>query len=256
MKTVILAGGLGTRLSEETVVRPKPMVEIGGMPILCHVMSVYSHFGFNDFAIALGYKGQCIKEFFLNYYTVNSDLTVDLATGTTTGHRSQTRPWTVDLADTGVHTMTGGRIKRMAQWTGNQTFMATYGDGLADVDINRLLAFHRLHGRLATVTLVRPPSRFGTVRADGDRIVEFLEKPQTWEGWINGGFFILEPGVFDYIDGDETVWEREPLERLARDGELMAFRHEGFFQPMDTVREKQILEESWQSGKAPWTFPA
>ncbi|NCB25627.1 MAG: glucose-1-phosphate cytidylyltransferase [Bacteroidia bacterium] len=255
MKTVILAGGLGTRLVEETIIRPKPMVEIGGTPILCHVMSIYSHFGFNNFAVALGYKGQCVKEFFLNYYTVNSDLTVNLATGTTTVHRSQTRPWTVDLADTGTHTMTGGRIKRMAPWVGNQTFMTTYGDGLADVDIGKLVAFHLSHGKLATITLVRPPSRFGSVKTEGERIVEFLEKPQTGEGWINGGFFVLEPEVFDYVAGDETVWEREPLERLALEGELMAFRHDGFFQPMDTVREKQILEELWQSGKAPWKFP-
>ncbi len=256
MKTVILAGGLGTRLSEETVLRPKPMVEIGGMPILCHVLSIYSHFGFNEFAVALGYKGQCIKEFFLNYYTVNSDLTVDLATGATTVHRGQARPWRLDLVDTGVGTMTGGRIRRLAPWVGAGTFMATYGDGLADVDLAALLAFHRAHGRLATVTLVRPPSRFGSVRTDGDQVTDFLEKPQTGEGWINGGFFVLEPGVFDYIAGDETVWEREPLERLARDGQLMAFRHNGFFQPMDTLREKQVLEELWQTGRAPWTFPS
>ena len=255
MKTVILAGGLGTRLAEETVVRPKPMVEIGGVPILCHVMSIYSRFGFNHVSVALGYKGQSIKEFFLNYHTVNSDLTVDLGTGSVTLHRGRPCPWTVDLVDTGVHTMTGGRIRRMAPWVGGQTFMATYGDGLADVDLSRLLAFHRAHGRLATLTLVRPPSRFGTVRADGDRVVEFLEKPQTGEGWINGGFFVLEPGVFDYISDDGTTWEREPLEALARDGQLMAFRHEGFFQPMDTIREKHILEELWAGGAAPWTFP-
>jgi len=256
MKAVILAGGVGTRLAEETVIRPKPMVEIGGLPILCHVMSIYSHFGFNDFTIALGYKGQCIKEFFLNFYTVNSDLTVNLATGTTTVHHSSSRPWMVDLVDTGIATMTGGRVKRMKPWVGEQTFMMTYGDGVADVDIAKLVAFHRSHGKLATLTLVRPPSRFGAVNIDGDKITEFLEKTQTGAGWINGGFFVLEPGVFDYIPDDATTWERGPLERLAHEGQLMAFRHDGFFQPMDTIREKQILEALWQTGRAPWTFPS
>jgi glucose-1-phosphate cytidylyltransferase len=252
MKTIILAGGLGTRLSEETVLRPKPMVEIGGIPILCHVMGIYAAQGYADFVVALGYKGQSVKEFFLNYYALNSDLTVDLRSGATTVHQGERKPWRIDLVDTGVQTMTGGRIKRLRPWVGEGTFMATYGDGLADIDIRALVAFHRRHGRLATVTVVRPPSRFGALQFDGDRVQAFMEKPQTGEGWINGGFFVLEPGIFDYIEGDETLWEREPLERLAADGQLMAFHHAGFFQPMDTLREKQVLEGLWQSGKAPW----
>jgi glucose-1-phosphate cytidylyltransferase len=252
MKTVILAGGVGTRLSEETVVRPKPMVQIGEKPILWHIMNVYAAQGFQEFVIALGYKGEVIKEYFLNFYAHNSSLTIELNTGRTTLHQGQMPTWTVHLVDTGTHTETGGRLKRLQPWIGRESFLATYGDGLANVDLRKLVDFHRAHGRLATVTAVRPPSRFGGLHFNGDEVVAFLEKPQTGEGWINGGFFVLEPGVFDYIDGDETIWERGPLERLANEGQLQAFRHEGFFQPMDTLRERQLLETLWQSGRAPW----
>jgi len=228
-------------------------VEIGGMPILWHIMQVYAAHGQRDFAVALGYKGQAIKEFFIDYYRHSNDLTVDLASGDIMTHRRKVLDWRVSLIDTGADTQTGGRIKRMAPIVGNETFMATYGDGVGNIDIKALLAFHRSHGKLATMTAVRPPSRFGEIEfADGDSVVAFNEKPQTSGGWINGGFFVLEPAVFDYIDGDRTPWEREPLERLAQEGELKAFRHEGFWQPMDTLREKQLLEDLWASGKAPW----
>ncbi|MGE5482648.1 MAG: glucose-1-phosphate cytidylyltransferase [Bacteroidota bacterium] len=252
MKTVILAGGLGSRLAEETTVRPKPMVEIGGRPILWHIMSIYASYGFNEFIVALGYKGEVIKDYFLNFYALNNDLTIDLGTGQTVIHDGNQPSWKVHLVDTGLRTQTGGRIKRLAAWLGQETFMLTYGDGVADVDLKRLVDFHRSHGKLATVTAVRPPARFGGLRFDGDLVVQFVEKPQTGEGWINGGFFILEPGVLDYIEGDETVWERGPLERLAADGQLVAYKHVGFWQPMDTLREKQLLEALWESGEAPW----
>ncbi len=252
MKTVILAGGLGTRLSEETTLRPKPMVEIGERPILWHLMHYYTAFGFRDFIIALGYKGEVIKQYFLDYFALSNDLTIDLKSGERVTHPGDLPNWRIDLVDTGVATQTGGRLKRLREWLGGATFMATYGDGLSDVDLSKLVAFHRAHGKLATVTAVRPPSRFGGLLFEGDRVAEFLEKPQVGEGWINGGFFVLEPGVLDYIDGDDTAWERAPLERLAAAGELMAFRHEGFFQPMDTIREKNILQELWASGQAPW----
>ncbi|MEW6047594.1 MAG: glucose-1-phosphate cytidylyltransferase [Bacillota bacterium] len=252
MKTVILAGGLGSRLAEETTVRPKPMVEIGGRPILWHIMSIYGSYGFNEFIVALGYKGEVIKEYFLNFYAMNNDLTIDLRTGQTTIHDGNQPNWKVHLVDTGLRTQTGGRIKRLARWIGNETFMLTYGDGVANVDLRRLLDFHRSHSKLATVTAVRPPARFGGLSFDGDLVVQFVEKPQTGEGWINGGFFVLEPGVLEYIEGDDTIWEREPLERLAADGELVAYKHAGFWQPMDTLREKQLLEALWESGKAPW----
>lgn len=252
MKTVILAGGLGSRLAEETMVRPKPMVEIGGKPILWHIMMIYASFGFNEFVVALGYKGEVIKDYFLNFYALNNDLTVDLATGRTHIYDGSQPDWKVHLVDTGLRTQTGGRIKRLLQWIGQETFMLTYGDGVADVDLRQLVDFHRSHGRLATVTAVRPPARFGGLCFDGNRVVRFVEKPQTGEGWINGGFFVLEPGVIDYIEGDDTVWEREPLERLAADGQLVAYKHVGFWQPMDTLREKQLLEALWESGKAPW----
>jgi glucose-1-phosphate cytidylyltransferase len=252
MKVVILAGGMGTRLAEETVVKPKPMVEIGGKPILWHILNIYSAAGFNDFVIALGYKGEMIKEYFLHYYTLNNNLTVDLQTGQTKIHDGHHLPWSVTLVDTGEHTQTGGRIKRLQRWLESEPFMMTYGDGVADININELLHFHRSHGKIATVTAVHPPSRFGGLVFDGDQINEFKEKPQTGEGWINGGFFAFEPKIFDYIRGDEMPLEREPLEQISREGQLMAYRHTGFWQPMDTIREKQMLESLWGSGKAPW----
>lgn len=252
MKVVLLAGGLGTRLSEETDVKPKPMVEIGGHPMLWHIMNVYAAQGFTDFVVALGYKGEVIKEYFLNFHPHNSDLTVRLATGAVDYHSNKAPDWTVTLVDTGLKTQTGGRVKRLQQWLGNRTFMLTYGDGVGNVDLKALLAFHRSHGKLATVTAVRPPSRFGSVVVEGDRVFEFKEKPQTEAGWINGGFFVLEPGVFEYISGDTVAWESEPLNQIANAGQLMAFRHEAFWQPMDTIREKHLLQTLWDSGKAPW----
>jgi glucose-1-phosphate cytidylyltransferase len=253
MKTVILAGGLGTRLAEETQIKPKPMVEIGGKPMLWHLMNIYATYGFAEFIVALGYKGECIKDYFLNFYALNNDLTIDLCNGDTVMHHKRQPGWRVHLVDTGLHTDTGGRIKRLREWIGNEPFLLTYGDGVANINICELVEFHRSHGKLATVSAVRPPARFGGLRLNGGgQIVEFTEKPQTGEGWINGGFFVLEPGVFDFIEGDATIWEREPLEALAREGELMAFYHEGFWQPMDTVREKMLLEKLWSSGQAPW----
>lgn len=252
MKVAILAGGVGSRLSEETVIKPKPMVEIGGRPILWHIMMHYSHYGYKNFVIALGYKGEVIKKYMVDYCSLNSDLTVQLNTGEVKLHSEVTTDWTVDLIDTGIATLTGGRIKRLAPHLGNETFMLTWGDGVADVDLDALLKFHRSHGRLVTLTAVHPPARFGHLEVDGERIAEFSEKPQTREGWINGAFFVAEPGVMDYIEGDDTQWERGPLERLAKDGQLMAFRHSSFWQCMDTLRDKVLLEELWQTGKAPW----
>jgi glucose-1-phosphate cytidylyltransferase len=253
MKTVILAGGLGTRLSEETQVRPKPMVEVGGHPMLWHIMNIYAHQGFQDFVVALGYKGELIKDYFLNFHTRNSDLHIDLARGQAEVHRGSTGvPWRVDLIDTGLATQTGGRLKRLAAWLDEDLFMLTYGDGVADVDLKALLNFHQSHGKLATVTAVRPPARFGGLALDGDAVLRFTEKPQAGDGWINGGFFVLDRRVLDYIEGDATLWERDPLERLADQGQLRAYRHEGFWQPMDTIRERNLLEELWTSGEAPW----
>ena len=253
MKTVILCGGLGTRLSEETTVRPKPMVTVGGHPMLWHIMNIYGVQGFNEFVLALGYKGEAIKEYFLNYYSLDSDLSVNLKSGKVTHIRQSQRDWIVDLIDTGKDSMTGGRLHRLeAMLKPHGTFMLTYGDGVANIDVRRVLAFHRSHGKLATVTAVRPPARFGGIVFDGDRVVEFREKPQTGEGWINGGFFVFEPGVFGYLSGDATVLEGAPLERLARDGQLMAFKHEGFWQCMDTVRDRQLLESLWTQDSAPW----
>ena len=252
MKVGILAGGLGTRLAEETEVRPKPMVEIGGRPILWHIMKYYGYFGFNDFSIALGYKGEFIKRWMVEYASLTDNLTVSIRNGDVTRHHGDREDWQVKLIDTGLPTATGGRIKRLAPFIGDDgTFMLTWGDGVSTVDLHALLAFHRRHGRLATMTAVRPPARFGHLEIEDDEIVEFSEKPQTGEGWINGAFFVLEPEIFDYIDGDETQFEREPLERLAKDRQLMAYRHYDFWQCMDTVRDKKLLEAMWEDG-APW----
>jgi glucose-1-phosphate cytidylyltransferase len=252
VKVAILAGGVGSRLAEETVIKPKPMVEIGGSPILYHIMMHYSHYGFKDFVVALGYKGEVIKKYMVDYCPLNSDLTVCLKTGCVTIHDGNKPDWNVDLIDTGQDTLTGGRIKRLAPHLGNQTFMLTWGDGVSDVNLHELLEFHRSHGKLATLTAVRPTARFGHLELQGDKVAEFSEKPQTKEGWINGAFFVLEPGVFDYIEGDQTQWEREPMEALARDGQLMAYKHSSFWQCMDTLRDKKLLESLWNSGKAPW----
>lgn len=252
MKTVILAGGLGTRLSEETQVRPKPMVEVGGHPMLWHIMNSYAHHGFIDFIVALGYKGDSIKDYFLNFHTRNSNLSIDLATGQTKIKEGSQTPWKVNLVDTGLSTQTGGRIKRLSDWLDEEVFMLTYGDGVANLDLRALLDFHRSHGKLATVTAVRPPARFGGLALNGDSVTRFMEKPQAGDGWINGGFFVLDRRVLEFIDGDNTLWEREPLERLADRGQLQAFRHEGFWQPMDTLRERNLLEDMWTSGQAPW----
>lgn len=252
MKVGILAGGLGTRLAEETEVKPKPMVEIGGQPILWHILMHYSRYGYQEFVIALGYKGEYIKRWMREFASLHSNMTVRTGNGTVTLHDRHQQDWTVDLVDTGQDTATGGRIKRLKDWLGDETFMLTWGDGVSNIDLDALLRFHRSHGRLATLTAVRPPARFGHLELDGDRIVEFTEKPQTSEGWINGAFFVLEPGVFDYVDGDATQWEREPLERLAADGQLMAYRHESFWQCMDTIRDKKLLEKLWVEGMAPW----
>ncbi|QYO67333.1 glucose-1-phosphate cytidylyltransferase [Leptolyngbya sp. 7M] len=252
MKVAILAGGLGTRLSEETVEKPKPMVEIGGKPILWHIMMHYSYYGFKDFLIALGYKSEIIKKYMVDYCSLNSNLTVSMQDGTVKMHGGYKPNWTVDLIDTGLYSNTGGRIKRLAPYVNNETFMLTWGDGVSNLNLQELLAFHRSHGKLATLTAVHPPARFGHLELDGDQVTEFSEKPQTLEGWINGAFFVLEPGVFDYIEGDNTQWEKEPLEQLAKDGQLMAYRYTGFWQCMDTLRDKRRLESLWASGNAPW----
>ncbi len=256
MKAVILAGGLGTRLSEETGVKPKPMVEIGGAPILWHIMKIYGAFGVHDFIVCCGYKGYLIKEYFANYHLERSDLTVDLGRQSITLHRNDCEPWRVTLVDTGHDTMTGGRLKRVRDYVGSATFFLTYGDGLSTVDLGALNEFHRSQNVTATLTAVQPPGRFGAFTlADADtRIHAFREKPQGDgdNAWINGGFFVLEAGVFDYIAGDDTVWEQEPLTRLAQEGALAAYRHSGFWHPMDTLRDKAYLEELWKSGKAPW----
>jgi glucose-1-phosphate cytidylyltransferase len=253
MKVVILAGGLGTRISEEVVARPKPMVEIGGRPILWHVMKIYSQFGHNDFIICLGYKGYVIKEFFANYFLHTSDVTFHIDQNRMEVHRNTAEPWRVTLVDTGESTMTGGRLKRvLPHLRDEEVFAFTYGDGVADVDIGAQLAFHRTHGRLATVTAVRPLSRFGALTLQGERVTGFQEKPEDEGGWINGGFFLLSPQVCERVAGDATLWEREPMESLARDGELMAFHHQGFWHPMDTLRDKTFLEDRWASGRAEW----
>ncbi len=253
MKTVILAGGLGTRLAEETALVPKPMIEIGGRPILWHILNGYAAHGFREFVIALGYKGEVVKDYFRSFHERNADLTIHLARGERSVHGGTHPDWTVHLVDTGLSTATGGRLRRLGSWLGDEPeFMMTYGDGVADLDIAALVAFHRAHGRMATVTAVRPPARFGGLTLDGDRVTAFAEKPHAGEGWINGGFFVLSREVLGLIPSDETAWEHEPLETLAASGELRAFRHDGFWQPMDTLREKKLLEELWASGSAPW----
>jgi glucose-1-phosphate cytidylyltransferase len=252
MKVAILAGGLGTRLSEETSMKPKPMVEIGEQPILWHIMKYYAAYGFNEFVIALGYRGEVIKDYFLNYRYRSRSLTVCLSSGNISVHDGDGEDWTVHLLDTGLHTQTGGRVNRVAQFIGNETFMLTYGDGVANVDLNHLLAFHRSQGKLATVTAVRPPARFGGITFKGNLVANFVEKPQIGEGWINGGFFVLEPGVADYIEDDNVNWEKESMERLAAAKQLAAYRHNEFWQCMDTLRDVRLLESLWQEGKAPW----
>ncbi len=261
MKVVILAGGLGTRLSEETAAKPKPMVEIGERPILWHIMKTYSHYGFSDFVVCLGYKGYMIKEYFANYALHMSDVTFDMASGSVEVHRGGAEPWRVTLVDTGADTQTGGRLKRVSEYVRDGTFMLTYGDGVADVDIGKLLAFHRAHGRLATITAVQPLGRFGALEIDGTQadgpdsapaVLSFEEKPVGDGAWVNGGFFVLEPAVLDRIEGDAMPFERAPLESLAADGELRAYRHRGFWQPMDALRDVRALEALWDSGEAPW----
>lgn len=252
MKVAILCGGLGTRLSEETASRPKPMVEIGGKPILWHIMKGYAVSGFNEFVLALGYKGNVIKDYFLSYRNHINSLSLRLDTGEVTVYDGDYEDWTVHMLETGMNTMTGGRVRRVAEFIGDETFMLTYGDGLCDVDFHRLLDFHRSHKRLATVMAVRPPTRFGDLTLDGDLVINFQEKPQIGEGWINGGFFILEPGVADYVAGDEIIWEREPIQRLAREGQLVAYRNEGFWRCMDTLRDLRLLESLWENGEAQW----
>ncbi len=254
MKVAILAGGFGTRLSEETGVRPKPMVEVGGKPIIWHIMKIYSHYGFNDFVICLGYKGAYIKEYFAHYYLYQNDVTIDFRDEyNITYHANKAEPWRITLVDTGLNTLTGGRIKNIQKYLDDEAFMLTYGDGVADVDIAALVAHHKQKGKLATVTAVQPSGRFGALALDNNSAVNsFLEKPAGDGAWINGGFFVLEPGIFDYIEGNQTIWEKAPLEKLAADNELSAFCHKGFWKPMDTLRDKESLEDMWQSGNAAW----
>ena len=252
MQVVILAGGRGTRLAEETQTRPKPMVEIGGRPLIWHLMAFYATHGFKDFLVACGYKGEMIKEYFRNIVVHESDFIVDLRDGAMRVLNGSKLDWRVGVVDTGLETMTGGRVRRLRPLLGEETFMCTYGDGLSDVDVGALVRFHRAHGKLATVTAVRPPARFGGLALEGDVVRRFSEKPQAEGGWINGGFFVFEPGIFEYLCDDTTILEREPLERLAEDGELRAFLHPGFFQPMDTLRERELLDSLWASDKAPW----
>lgn len=255
MKAVILAGGYGTRISEESGVRPKPMVEIGGKPILWHIMKIYSHYNINEFIICCGYKGHIIKEYFANYCLYNSDVTFDMRKNSMEVHKNHTESWKVTLVDTGEGTLTGGRLKRVKDYVGDETFCLTYGDGVSDVNIAESIAYHKAQGTKATLTAVQQPGRFGafTLSSEATKVPQFKEKPTGGDmPWINGGFFVLEPSVFDYIEGDSTIWERGPLETLAEEGELSAYRHSGFWQPMDTLRDKHVLEELWQSGKAPW----
>lgn len=252
MKIIILAGGFGTRLSEETDLKPKPMVEIGGKPLLWHIMKIYSHYGFNDFVICLGYKGYMIKEWFANYFLHNSDVTIKIKTNEIVVHDTKTEDWTISLVDTGLNTQTGGRLKRVKNYLDGETFMMTYGDGVADINIKELVKFHKNHGKLATMTSVQPPGRFGSIEVKENKITRFYEKPKGDGVWINGGFFVLDPRVIDYIGGDDIRWEKEPLEKLANDGQLMAHKHKGFWKPMDTLRDRRELESLLKSKKAPW----
>jgi glucose-1-phosphate cytidylyltransferase len=253
MKVVILAGGFGTRLSEETDLKPKPMVEIGGYPILYHIMKIYSHYGYNDFIIALGYKGYVIKEYFANYFLHNSDISIDLSKNKIEILNSNSENWKVTLVDTGLNTQTGGRIKRLEKYIGNETFMLTYGDGVSDININDLVEFHKRHKKYATVTAVQPAGKYGQLNiGNNNEVIKFVEKPPGDNAWINGGFFVLEPKIFDYISSDETIWEKEPIENLSSEGQLMAYKHDGFWKCMDTLRDKRELEELWVKGKAPW----
>lgn len=253
MKVVLLAGGLGTRLSEETVLKPKPMVEIGGMPILWHIMKIYAAHGFNDFVVCLGYKGYVVKEYFANYFLHKSDVTIDMTDNSIKVHDSQAEPWKITLVDTGNDSMTGGRIKRIQQHIGNEPFMLTYGDGVSDVNITELVKYHQSHGKYCTVTSVQPSGRFGALNLTADNMVQsFLEKPKGDGAWINGGFFVCQPEVFDYIQGDSTIFEKEPMEKIAKDEQMMAFNHSGFWKPMDTLRDKHELEEDWANHKAKW----
>jgi len=253
MKTIILAGGLGSRLSEETVLRPKPMIEIGGKPMLWHIMNIYAAYGINEFIVALGYKQEVVKDYFLNFYALNNDISIDLATGKTKFHNGNHPEWKIHLVDTGLHTQTGGRLKRLDKWlNSDETFMFTYGDGVADIDLRALQEFHNSHGKLATLTIVRAPARFGTVVLNGTKVCQFSEKAQMGEGWINGGYFMVNRRALDYIADDQTSWEQTPMSELARRGQLIAYQHNGFWQPMDTLREKNLLEKLWTSGDAPW----
>ncbi len=252
MKVALLAGGLGSRLAEETELKPKPMVEIGGKPILWHIMKYFAHFGFNEFLIALGYKGEIVKRYFLDYHSLNGSMTVNLSSGAVAPHEKECEDWTVHLVDTGLQTLTGGRIKRLQPWLSDGTFMVTYGDGVSDINLTELLEFHRSHGRIATVTAVRPPARFGGLLFDGDLVADFTEKPQIGEGWINGGFLVFEPEIFNYLSGDQSSLEANALEGLAADKQLVAYRHDRFWQCMDTMRDMRLLESLWQSGNSPW----
>lgn len=253
MKVIVLCGGYGTRLSEETYLKPKPMVHVGDKPILWHIMSIYSQFGFNDFTLALGYKAEAIKEYFMNFYALNSDLRISLKSGSVECLNQNSQNWNIDCIDTGLDTLTGGRLHRLeGMMKDDDTFMLTYGDGVSDINIKKLVEFHKSHGKIATLTSVRPPSRFGEIVMDGDQITEFKEKPRSAEGWINGGFFVFNKGIFKYLNGDKTILEREPLESLAQDGQLMAYKHDGFWQCMDTLRDKTNLDNLWNEKKAKW----
>jgi glucose-1-phosphate cytidylyltransferase len=252
MKVLLLAGGFGTRLSEETEIRPKPMAEIGGRPILWHIMKVYSHYGFNDFVILLGYKGYFIKEYFANYFLHQSDVTIDLSTNAMKVHNNTSEPWKVTLLETGQDTMTGGRIKRAKDYIGQEPFLLTYGDGVADIDLGKLVGFHQKNGKLVTMTAVQPEGRFGALETTGNRVDSFLEKPKGDGAWINGGFFVCQPEVLDYISNDDTVFEQEPLQNLAKEGQLLHYRHDGFWKCMDTLRDKKVLNEMWSAGHAKW----